>query len=81
VVNFNRSFIGYGYAGDDRDGTITGMDGVSVVGVTKGGVVVFIAASFKSFGHECGRAGCLSGSNKSKTSPFNKSGDDGLIPI
>jgi len=90
VVNFNRNLIGYGYEreeDEDEDvvgtgaGTGTGIGGVSLLGVTKGGVVVCVPASFNFDGHEYGRFGCFNGSNNSYTLPDNNSDGDVSIPI
>jgi hypothetical protein len=48
VVNFNRNLIGYGYEFEGIEGegvgdTVIDIGGVSLLGVTNGGVAVYVA--------------------------------------
>jgi len=86
VVNFNRNLTGYGYEEEDEgdtDGVGTDIGGISLFGVTKGGVFVFVfvPASFNFDGQEYGRFDCFNGSNNSNTLPDNNSDDGGSRPI
>ncbi len=86
MVNFNRNLIGYGYEFEGIEGegvgdTVIDIGGVSLLGVTNGGVAVYVAVWFNWLGHECVRSDCFNGSNNSNKLPFNSSDDGKSAPI
>ncbi len=86
VVSFNCIFIGYGYEfgdveGDGNGDMVIGIGGISLDGVTNGGVEVLDTVRFNWSGHECVLSDCFNGSNNSKTLPSNNFEGEESTPI